>query len=352
MPYYQGFEHNIEIMKNPLANQIQYPHIVGIDISKMSIDVAVIERESLKMNSALFSNDSDGFQKMKKWLKQHDNDCGEHILFCMEHTGIYTRNIVKYLLKRGCKVWLESSLHIKRSMGLVRGKTDKIDAERIAKFAFDHQRDAKLVKLSHPTLNRLKDLMRTRIRLQKGLHSQTVAVNELMSVDKKSGKEIERISRHAIEGLNQSLVKVEAKMEELINIDKNLRVLYQLITSVKSVGKVLAVDLIVYTDGFTRMLDNRKLACYCGVAPFEYRSGTSIYSKPGTSSFANKQLKHHLHMCAMNAIRCHKELKDYYIRKTEDGKSKMSALNAVRNKLLHRVVAVVKRGTPYQKKLD
>lgn len=352
MSYYQGFEQYIEIMENRQINQIQYPHVVGIDISKMSIDVALIDTRSHSMNSSVFGNDSEGYQKLKRWLKQQGSECGEQVLFCMEHTGIYTRNIVKYLLKRGCKVWLESSLHIKRSMGLVRGKSDKIDAERIAKFAMDHQREAKLIKLSHPTLTRLKDLMKTRVRLQKSLHSQQVAVDELTKVDKKAGREIESMSRDAIKGLEKSLLKVEAKMEELVSIDKHLRALYELITSVKSVGKVLAVDLIVYTEGFTRMLDNRKLACYCGVAPFEYRSGTSIYSKPGTSSFANKQLKHHLHMCAMNAIRCHKELKEYYIRKTEEGKSKMSALNAVRNKLLHRVVAVVKRGTPYLEKLD
>ncbi|WP_420583032.1 IS110 family transposase [Reichenbachiella sp.] len=325
---------------------------MGVDISKMSIDVAVICSSTMKISSALFSNDSDGFQKMKRWLKQQGNDCGEDILFCMEHTGIYTRNIVKYLLKRGCKVWLESSLHIKRSMGLVRGKTDKIDAERIAHFAFDHQREAKLIKLSHPTLNRLKDLMRTRVRLMKSLQSQTVAINELMRVDQKAGKEIERVSREAIAGMKKSLEKVESKMEELVTIDKNLRALYQLITSVKSVGKVLAIALIVYTDGFTRLLNSRKLACYCGVAPFEYRSGTSVYSAPGTSSFANGQLKHTLHMCAMNAVKCHQELRKYYLRKTEEGKSKMSALNAVRNKLLQRVVAVVKRGTPYIEKLD
>ena len=62
-------------------------------------------------------------------------------------------------------------------------------------------------------------------------------------------------------------------MDELIQADQNLRALYELITSVKSVGKVLAVDLIVYTDGFTRMLDNRKLACYCGTVR---RCGCSI----------------------------------------------------------------------------
>ena len=273
MPYNQGFELHIEIMENLISKQIHYPHVVGIDISKMSIDVAVINCQSMKVSIALFSNDSDGYQKMKKWLKQQGNDCGENILFCMEYTGLYTRNLVKYLLKRGCKVWLESSLHIKRSIGLIRGKSDKIDAERIANFAYTHQHEAKLVKLSHPTLNQLKDLMKTRIRLQKSLHSQTVAVDELLKIDPKSGREIERVSRAAIAGLRESLHKAELKMDELIQADQNLRALYELITSVKSVGKVLAVDLIVYTDGFTRMLDNRKLACYCGTVR---RCGCSI----------------------------------------------------------------------------
>ncbi|MEP2274462.1 MAG: transposase [Reichenbachiella sp.] len=88
-------------MKNTHTNQIQYSHIIGIDISKMSIDVTLIDSQSLKSHTSLYSNDSEGFQKMKKWIKQLGNDCNEDILFCMEHTGIYTRNIVKYLLKRG-----------------------------------------------------------------------------------------------------------------------------------------------------------------------------------------------------------------------------------------------------------
>ncbi len=56
-------------------------------------------------------------------------------------------------------------------------------------------------------------------------------------------------------------------------------------------------------------------------------------------------------MAAINAVRYHAELRSYYKRKLEEGKGKMSAINAVRNKLLHRVVAVVRRGTPYVEKL-
>lgn len=339
-------------MKKLQVTQQDYAFVIGIDVSKESIDVCMIDTASEHYGHVVLTNTAEGYKKLKSWMKRLGNDVDEQSLFCMEHTGVYTRNLVKYLLSRGCKVWMESSLHIKRSMGLVRGKTDKIDAERIARFAYTHQKEAKIVKMIPPTLDRLQYLMRTRVRLMKSLQSQELAIKEMEAFDKKASREMGMMCRQALTGLRKSLEKVEAKMLEIVSIDKEVRALYQLITSVKSVGKVLAIDLIVYTHGFTRMVDGRKLACYCGVAPFEYRSGTSIYSPAGTSKFANKILKQHLHMASTNAIRCHEELRNYYLRKVEEGKGKMSALNAVRNKLLHRIVAVVKRGTPYVEKLD
>ena len=338
-------------MKKVSTPQLVYPFIVGIDVSKESMDVCMIEMNTQRQLSISLTNTSEGYTKLKRWMKQHGNDDHEHTLFCMEHMGIYTQNLVKYLMSRGGKVWLESSLHIKRSIGLVRGKSDKIDAERIARFAMVHQQQAKLVKLTHPTLQRLQYLMRLRARLLKSKQSQELAISETEHFDKKAAHEMKRLSKTALEGMSKSLKAVEEKMLEVIHMDREVRALYELITSVKCVGKVLATDLIVYTHGFTRMLDGKKLACYCGVAPFEYSSGTSIKGSPGTSSFANRVLKYHLHMAAMSAIRHCPELKEYYQRKREEGKGKMSILNAIRNKLLHRIVAVVKRGTPYQDKI-
>ncbi len=338
-------------MKKESTQQLVYPFVVGIDVSKESMDVCMVEMVTQHQFSVTLTNTSEGYTKLKRWMKQHGNDAHDHTLFCMEHMGIYTQNLVKYLMSRGGKVWLESSLHIKRSIGLVRGKSDKIDAERIARFAMVHQQQAKLVKLTHPTLERLQYLMRLRARLLKSKQSQELAISETEHFDKKAAAEMKRLSKTALEGLASSLKRVEEKMLEVIQMDREVRALYELITSVKCVGKVLATDLIVYTHGFTRMLDGKKLACYCGVAPFEYSSGTSIKGSPGISSFANKVLKYHLHMAAMSAIRHCPELKEYYQRKREEGKGKMTILNAIRNKLLHRIVAVVKRGTPYEDRI-
>lgn len=332
--------------------QTGYPFIVGIDVSKESMDACLIRVSDQRSYSTTLGNNSEGYQKLKRWLKQHGNDDHEQTLFCIEHMGIYTRNLTKYLMSRGGKVWLESSLHIKRSSGLARGKSDKIDAERIARFALFHEREAKLVKLSHPTIERLQNLKGLRSRLLKSKLSQERAISEIEHFDKKAATEMKRLSKTALEGLAKSLKRVEEKMQEVIQMDKEVRALYELVTSVKCVGKVLATDLIVYTHGFTRMLDGKKLACYCGVAPFEYSSGTSIKGSPGTSNFANKILKYDLHMASMSAIRHCPELKEYYLRKKEEGKSKMKILNAIRNKLLHRIVAVVKRGTPYENRIE
>jgi transposase len=54
-------------------------------------------------------------------------------------------------------------------------------------------------------------------------------------------------------------------------------------------------------------------------------------------------------LAAMSAIRSKGELQDYYNRKVADGKNKMLVLNAVRNKLIHRVCAVVHKKEKYSK---
>ena len=54
-------------------------------------------------------------------------------------------------------------------------------------------------------------------------------------------------------------------------------------------------------------------------------------------------------MGARTAIQYDKELKEFYKRRVASGKSKTSSLNIVRNKIIYRMFAVVKRGTPFIK---
>ncbi len=189
----------------------------------------------------------------------------------MEHTGLYTPRLVHYLPGRQVNVWLEHALQIKRSIGLVRGKDDKADAQRIARYALLQQENAVLLNLSGMTLEKLKDLQANRNRLLKALHSLKVSLKVLL-VDPQSGKTMEKVNKEAIKGFEKSLEQVEEKMSEFIEQDEELKRKYDLLTSMRGVGKVLTVTLLIYTRGFSKLDDPRKLACYCGVAPFEYRA--------------------------------------------------------------------------------
>ena len=122
----------------------------------------------------------------------------------------------------------------------------------------------------------------------------------------------------------------------------------QQVQSIKGIGQVTAVALLAYTKGFTSFSNAKELACYCGVVPFAKRSGTSIRFKPAVSPYANKKLKKLLHLCALSAIKNDIEIQTYFERKVAEGKNKMSVINAVRNKLVHRVFAVIRDDRYYE----
>ncbi len=328
-----------------------HPWILGIDVSKQSIDACLIRNSDGQVFESKFHNNLSGFRHLKRWCKQMECECDSTTLCCMEHTGLYTRLLVHYLVSREVRVWLESSLQIKRSQGLVRGKSDKIDAQRIARYAHVYQNKAQVMQVSVLTLEKLKDLQANRKRLLKALQSLRTSVQELKQFDPSTGKAVEQVNKEAIRGLEKSLDKVDEQILVQISEDQELKAKYDLMLTVKGVGKVLAAMLLVYTHGFQRLTDSRKLACYSGVAPFVYESGTSIRGKTGVSKFANHDLKQVLHMAAISSVQHNSELHQYYQRKVQEGKNKMSVINAVRNKLLHRIVAVIKRGTPYRLEL-
>ncbi len=93
---------------------------VGIDVSKLTIDVCIITPHG-DQDHQQFENSIKGFVLLKAWLRNKDFFSIKKSLFCMEHTGLYTRQLVTFLVKSGAQVWMESALHLKRSMGMTRG---------------------------------------------------------------------------------------------------------------------------------------------------------------------------------------------------------------------------------------
>jgi transposase len=151
--------------------------------------------------------------------------------------------------------------------------------------------------------------------------------------------------------INKQITRIEKDIEILIRADEHMRHQAALIRLVPGAGKVLCWMMLAKTEGFTAITEPRKMACYSGVVPFDNQSGTSLKGKNRVSSYADKTIKTVLHLAAMSAIRLKNDLSDYYHRKVAQGKNKMSVLNAVRNKIVHRIFAVIKNQQPYQNQL-
>lgn len=330
---------------------MMYRFCVGVDVSKSTLDVAIIdEQHKEEVYHVKVSNGDDGIQEMLVWLKAKQTEFSiEHTLFCMEATGLYCYPLLQFLYQNKAAIWVENAIQIKRSLGILRGKNDKVDALRIAQYALKNMDRVRLWEPTRQAVDKLKHLAALRERLVETKKRLLVPVEEFRQMGNNTMvKMLEKSMRKSIKAIESDLEGIENQMKEIIDNDDQLRKLYELVTSVVGIGFVTATNLIVHTNEFKVLNDSRKLACYCGIAPFEHSSGSSVKGKTRVSHMANKKLKTNLHMASLSGVRKDEELKKYYERKVAEGKNKMSVLNAVKNKLVARVIAVVKRGTPYE----
>jgi transposase len=273
----------------------------------------------------------------------------DETLFCMEHTGIYCRLLSHYLVENKYHVWIEMPVQIIRSLGVQRGKNDRIDAVRIAQYACLKKDKAVLWQPPRDIVIQINDMLTLRDRLIESRKSLKQPIKEFIDAGfRDTAKLIEKMCINTLKSLDKEIEQLDKELDKLINKDSNLKRLYKLATSVPGVGKITVLALLYFTNEFNLYTNANQLACYCGVAPFERISGTSVKGKSRVSSFANKKLKKLLHLVAMSTISCDKQLAQYYQRKVNEGKNRMLVINAIRNKVLHRLCAVIKRGSPYQ----
>jgi len=325
-------------------------NFVGIDISKTWFDAAVIKagHPSVSMHNQ-FSQSPDGFKKMITWLRQQNVLLNTETLFCMEYTGIYNTGLVNFLVEQKAQLWVEMPLRIKKSAGFERGSNDKTSAVKIAGYAFRYQDSIQLWQPVDSSIEKIKQLIAQRDRVVNAITQLTVPVKELLECGcNKEAKELEKIQRSCLKALQKTKAAIEQLIVKTVGQDALIAKKVQQVQSIKGIGQVTAVSLLAYTKGFTTFSNAKQLACYCGVVPFAKRSGTSVRFKPTVSPHANKKLKKLLHLCALSAIRNDVEMQTYFERKVAEGKNKMSVINAVRNKLIHRVFAVIRDDRTYE----
>lgn len=321
-------------------------YVIGVDISKSKIDCALMSPDfSLLKEKEVVNTDLKVKTFLTGLLKQLKTGSSS-VLVCCENTGIYNRPLERVCKELGIDLWVEHALKIKRASTDMRGKDDRKDAIRIAEYAIRYQDKQVLYQEPSAIVKELDNQIKIRTTL---MDKKTAIENQLRESKSHDCEEYKVLSdgyKLVLKAITKSILKAELKIKELIKQEEEISQNIDLITSIPGIGLQNAINMVIATNNFKAFSSAKHLACYAGVIPFQNQSGT-IVKRARISKMANKTLKKLLHMAAMAAIRSDKEIKTYYERKVEEGKNKMSVLNAIRNKLIHRIMAVLKRKTPY-----
>lgn len=317
--------------------------IVGVDVSKETLDICIRPTHvTMRIN-----NCPEGFRNLYKELKKYLN-VDTSVMVVMEHTGSYSARFEKFLQEKSLDYCKIAALQIKKSMGIIRGKNDKIDAARIAEYGWLRKEELRADEPVNPNLIKLKDLLSLRRKIVRDRSGYLCRLKEMKAAkDYAKSDTIIQMQQRLIKALTAEQKLVDKKIMELINSDRELKQTSDLIRSIKGIGKLIAAYMVCCTNNFKRFHKARQFNCYAGLAPFKQESGTSIKGKARVSHLANKEAKSLLTLAACAAIRHDPELKKYYQRRVALGMKKMSCLNIIRSKIVSRIFAVAKRQTPF-----
>lgn len=328
----------------------KFKWFLGVDVSKKTLDLTLLvdnkmlEHQQIDNTATAIKN---YFKDIKKQFGCQIKEC----LICMEHTGIYNNILLQVGNKMGLHMWVESAVQIKQSTGMSRIKNDKVDSYKIALYAYRFQDKARIWQPPRDIVVLLNEMSKQREKLLSVQHQLQVGQKDNARFKSKDvASMMKEVLSKPLKEVIQAIKAIDKKIKELILSDPYIKALTDIITSVPGVGPVTAVKMIVTTNEFKDINDPRKYACYGGVAPFKRSSGTSIKGKARVSKKANLSVKSLLTLCARSAILYDPETTQYHKRKVEEGKHKMSVINAVGNKIIHRVFACVNQNRPYQKK--
>ncbi len=324
-------------------------YFIGIDVSKNKLDICVMLKSKV-LKEEQVSNHPPAIASAIAGIKEEWSMNSDSFIICAEHTGQYTYPLMCVCKSVGCKLWLENPSQIKFCSGVTRGKNDKVDARRIAEYTMRFIDKARPYERPSEDLTRLKQL-----EAERTLYLTDLTKYKAQLTDQKEYMEPEIFKRKSkrlkdmIKVLEKTLKAVNDELTKIISSSETLTRQMQLLQSVEGVGPVVAMNMIIATEAFTRFDNPRQFCCYVGVAPFAYTSGSSQHSRNRVSQRAVKYMKCLLHMAAVAIIRKKKgELKTYFERKVAQGKNKMSVLNAMRAKLVARMFAVIRKNQVYQ----
>ncbi len=313
--------------------------IVGIDLAKEKFDVNYIDRAGKEIQKVVKNN--------LKAITSFLNKVSEGYTLVAEHTGVYGDLLLFSCTVRNIPISYCSGYVIKHSMGLIKEKTDQVDAARIKEYGERFTDKLKLTEFDTEMMYELESLHALRTQLAKTKQRLTSYETNRKSRPFQSIS-VQKRTKVTIIALELEINEIEAEMEYLIKKNPEMQENYEIIRSIQGVGPVIAVDLIVKTGNFKRIDTARKLASYAGICPFANESGAMV-NKKRISKFRDTKLKSYLYMGVKSALPHNKDFKHYYALKVAEKKHHFLIMNNLANKLVRTIYSCVENKRFYSR---
>jgi transposase len=311
---------------------------LGIDIAKLKFHVCLILQGG-KLKHKVFPNTSAGFEQLREWLTRQRVEC---VHACLEATGSYGDSLSLFLHQAGHRVSVINPAAIKAfaQSRLSRTKTDRVDAELIARFCLAQEPPAWT-----PLPAEVRELQALVRRLESLIEMRVMEENRFSS-----GITVEMV-RQSVEAhlsfLNQEIKRTEELIRTHIENHPTLRQQSQLLDSIPGIAETTAALLLSEITEIKQYRSARQVAAYAGLVPRERQSGTSVRGRTRLSKIGNARLRRALYFPAITALRCSPFFQAWAKGLQERGKSKMSIICAVMRKLVHLAYGVLKSGKEF-----
>jgi transposase len=287
-------------------------------------------------------NHEDGYAFFLGWLKEHSLT-SENTVVCMEATGVYGEGLAYFLSASGYAVAVEAPLNIQRKFPTNASKTDWLDCQYIAEYACRYVDKLTLWQPRDEVLEQVKVLLTTRQQFSVQLAAYK---NALHAVNRKkvSSAVAKQVLQDMIQQITKHIADIDVEIRRLIDSNPTFKQTLLLLLSIPGIGLQLAAHLLILMQD---SLDPRELAAFVGICPYQHESGSSVYSAPTSRHYGPPALRKLLYLAACSVRTHRKEFRQYFLRKTAEGKPGKLVLNNIQNKLLKIACAVVRSQKPF-----
>ncbi len=322
---------------------------VGIDIAAATFTSAVgsdaDDRWQKEGRPSTFPNEYDSFSKYLKWLGEQEVRPDNSVI-CMEATGVYGEVLAHFLVTNGYRLAIEPPLKVKRAFHPVGHKSDPVDSQQIAEYAYRFWDELSLWAPRAEVLEQIQTLLTTREQfvVQKAAHQTALKALQRKKIRTPLA---EKMHEKAMEELKRHIQELEAEIEKLIHQDPDLHNLALLLMSIPGVGMLLAAHMLVILQSAEEPCTAKGLAAFIGICPYEDWSGTSLQKTPTSRHYGPPALRKLLFLAALSLATHNLQFRTYYLRKVQQGKPKQLVINNIANKLLKVMAAVVRSRTAF-----